>query len=338
MFYAVFLPYSVSLVDFPMNIFAPSQRRIKATLLLIPDSCIMSLASVLDVMRAANRQSQQPLFSWEIVTLDGAAAQLTCGLSIYPDRRLDQSCKGDVLIIICGFNQDKHISLKQLRQLHAVLPNFSALGGIEAGGWILARTGRLDGKQATTHWEDLEDFARRFPQVITKPDRYVIDGNLFTTGGASPTFDFMLHWIRQRFGYQLALDVASVFIYDGTHQGTDAQHYVSLGRLKQHEPRVAAAIRLMEQHIETPLPLPEIARQLRVSVRTLAHLFTQTLEIPPGRYYRHLRLQTARRLVLDTRLAMQEIALRTGFGSLAAFSRQFKMHYAISPGQLRAAG
>ncbi|MGB1011625.1 MAG: GlxA family transcriptional regulator [Thiolinea sp.] len=318
-----------------MDIFTPLQSNIKITLLVIPDSSMMSLASVLDVMRAANRLSQQPLFSWQITTLDGEPAQLTCGLPVYPDKVLSQSCKGDVLIIICGFNQDKHISLKQLRQLKTVLPNFKALGGIEAGGWILARIGRLNGKQATTHWEDLEDFAQRFPQVITKPDRYVIDGNIFTTGGASPSFDFMLHWIRQRFGYQLALDVASVFIYDGTHQGTDAQHYVSLGMLENHEPRVAAAIRLMEQHIETPIKLPEIAIQLGVSVRTLEHLFTQELKVPPGRYYMHLRLQTARRLVLDTRLAMQEIALRTGFGSLAAFSRQFKARYELSPGKLR---
>src|SRR3546814_14159142 len=73
--------------------------------------------------------------------------------------------------------------------------------GVEAGSWLLARAGLLDGRAATTHWEDLEDFAARFPEVAVRPDRFVIDGRRFTSGGASPTFDLMLPLIRSRFGY-----------------------------------------------------------------------------------------------------------------------------------------
>src|SRR3546814_3338226 len=82
--------------------------------------------------------------------------------------------------------------------------------GVEAGSWLLARAGLLDGRAATTHWEDLEDFAARFPEIAVRPDRFVVDGRTFTSGGASPTFDLMLHLIRSRFGYPLALEVASV--------------------------------------------------------------------------------------------------------------------------------
>src|SRR3546814_4265822 len=53
------------------------------------------------------------------------------------------------------------------------------------------------------------------------------------------TFDLMLHLIRSRFGYPLALEVASVFVYDEAHAATDAQPLVSLGRLAGYEPRVA---------------------------------------------------------------------------------------------------
>src|SRR3546814_14226716 len=83
------------------------------------------------------------------------------------------------------------------------------------------------------------------------------------------TFDLMLHLIRSRFGYPLALEVASVFVYDEAHAATDAQPLVSLGRLAGYEPRVAAAIRLMESRLDSPLTTAAIARRLEISVRKI---------------------------------------------------------------------
>ncbi|MCH7882779.1 MAG: helix-turn-helix domain-containing protein [Proteobacteria bacterium] len=87
----------------------------------------------------------------------------------------------------------------------------------------------------------------------------------------------------------------------------------------------------MEQHIEEKLALSVIAKKLKLSVRMLEYLFAQTLGISPGAFYLRLRLQTARRLIIDTRLSMREIAIRCGFNSLPSFSRMFKRHYQQSP-------
>ena len=295
----------------------------------------MTLASVLDVMRAANRFSHRKLFDWELLSLDGRSPILTCGLPVPADKTLQKELGGDLLMLIGGFNQDHYVDKQKLNLLRAVIPRFKVVGGIEAGSWLLARMGKLNGRKATTHWEDLEEFSLRFPAIEVRSDRYVIDGNVFTSGGASPSFDFMLHLIRQRFGYHLALEVASAFIYDGVHTATDSQPYVSLGNLETYEPRVAQAIRLMETHIEDTLPIVDIARQLQISTRTLELLFSETLQSSPGKYYLRMRLQTARRLVQDTRLTMQEIAVRTGFSSTASLSRQFSKHYKVSPSQHR---
>ncbi len=316
-------------------LFSHSTAPLSVSLLILPDSSLMSLASVLDVMRAANRLAQRSLFNWQLISVDGRPATLTCAVPIPVQVALHRDLKGDVLILIGGFNQEQHVDKNALRLLQKVMPRFRLVGGVEAGSWLLARSGRLDGRKATTHWEDLEDFRLRFPQVDVRPDRFVIDGDTFTTGGASPSFDFMLYLIRQRYGHHLALEVASVFIYDGVHTASDAQPFVSLGLIEIQEPRVAQAIRLMEQHIDDTLSIVMIATQLQLSVRTLEYLFTRTLQIPPAHYYLQLRLQTARRLVMDTRLPLQEIAVRTGFGSLSAFSRRFKQLYQLSPGQCR---
>lgn len=318
-----------------MSVFETSNATLDITLLLIPESSMMSLASVLDVMRAANRISRRTLFRWKLITLDGLPATLSCGLPIHPDGSLTLATSGDILLIISGFNQDKHVSNRALMHLRFVMRKFQTTGGIEAGSWILARTGKLNGKKATTHWEDLDDFALQFPQITVQPHRYVIDDNVFTTSGASPSFDLMLHLIRCRYGYHLSLEVASVFIYDGIHTGNDTQPVISLGELEQSEPRIAKTIRLMEQHLEDTIPIKMLAEQTGISVRMLTYLFQQNLQLSPGQFYLRLRLKSARRLVLDTRLTMQEIAIRTGFNSLASFSRQFKQYYGITASQCR---
>ena len=321
-----------------MKIFEPSDQTLEVTLLLLPDSSMMSLASVLDVMRAANRLARRKLFEWQLVTLEGEPAALTCGLPIHPQGRLEISSSGNMLIIIGGFDQAKHVDGAALKHIKKVMRSFDTVGGVEAGGWVLARAGKLNSKKATTHWEDLEEFTTQFPKVTVRPDRFVIDGDVFTTSGASPSFDFMLHLIRLRYGYHLALEVSSAFIYDGVHTGSDAQPLLSLGNLEQQEPRVAAAIRLMEDHLEDTLSLQMIAQQLGLSVRMLAYLFEQNLQLSPGKFYLRLRLQASRRLVLDTRIPMQEIALRTGFNSLSAFSRQFKGYYKVNASECRKSG
>ena len=314
---------------------ATADRPLAVTLLLLPDSSMMTLASTLDPMRAANRLARRQLFSWRIVTPDGAPAVLTCGVPVAAEAALSRDLSGDALIVVAGFNQDRHLARTALARLRAAAARFAALGGVEAGSWVLARAGLLDGRAATTHWEDLEDFAAHFPEVNVLPDRFVIDGRLFTCGGASPAFDLMLHLIRSRFGYPLALEVASVFIYDQAHAASDAQPLVSLGRLAGYEPRVAAAIRLMEQRLDSPLTTAAIARRLEVSVRTLELLFKQALGVGPGTFYLRLRLQSACRLLLDTRLSMQVIAVRCGFGSHSAFSRIFRQHFQLSPSAYR---
>jgi transcriptional regulator GlxA family with amidase domain len=145
----------------------------------------------------------------------------------------------------------------------------------------------------------------------------------------------MLYLIRKRYGYPLAIEVSSAFIYDGVHSATDTQPLVSLGMLENSEPRVAAAIHVMEQYIDEPIAIKTVAGQVNISVRMLEYLFRQTLNMPPAAYYRRLRLQTARRMVVDTGLKLQEIAIRTGFNSLSSFSRLFKNYYHQSPGECR---
>ena len=94
-----------------MDIFSPSDEKLRVTLLVLPESSMMSLASVLDTMRAANRLAGRELFEWKIATLNGKPARLTCDIPVEPDMTLDEVSTGDVLIVIASFNQQQHAGL-----------------------------------------------------------------------------------------------------------------------------------------------------------------------------------------------------------------------------------
>ncbi len=318
------------------SVFLPDPgTRLRVTILVFSGASVMCVASAIDPLRAANRIAGQTQFEWELVSATGEAAVTTCGLPVAVSGRFDPDAAPDMLVVIAGFGAGGHATPALLGGIRRAARRARAVGGIEAGTWLVARAGLLDGRAATTHWEDLEDFAAAFPDIDVRPDRYVIDGPVFTTGGASPTFDLMLHLIRSRLGMAAALDVASVFIYDQSRTAADAQPLVSLGRLDGYDPRLAQAIRLMEAHVDDPLTVAAIARRVMASSRTLETVFRKSIGETPGAYYLRLRLNAARRLVVDTRIAMADIAARTGFSSAGAFSRAFSKAFGEAPSRLR---
>jgi AraC family transcriptional regulator, glycine betaine-responsive activator len=317
------------------SIFEPERSKLGVTLLVFPGSSIMCVASAVDPLRAANRVAGETLFDFSLVSVDGEAPVTTCGLPVAVSSSFDASKPTDMLVIIGGFGTRYAAERRLIAAIRKVARGARAVGGVEAGTWMLGHAGLLESRTATTHWEDMEDFAAAFPGADVRPDRYVIDGPVFTTGGASPTFDLMLHLVRSRLGMAVALDVASVFIYDQARAATDAQPLVSLGRLEGYDPRLAQAIRLMEAHVDQPLTMSAIARRTGVTARALELIFRKSIGETPGAYYRRLRLNAARRLVLDTQVRMAEVAARTGFSSAASFSRAFSRAFGEVPTRMR---
>ncbi len=317
------------------SIFQAERTPLRLTFLIFSGASIMCVASAIDPLRAANRIAGEILFDWQVVSLDGTPPVTTSGLPVSVSGRLNAADRPDVLVMVGGFGTRDLGTPALNTAIRRVARSARAIGGIEAGTWLLGHAGLLEGRTATTHWEDLEDFAAAFPGADVRPDRYVIDGPVFTSGGASPTFDLMLHLIRSRLGMAVALDVASVFIYDQARAATDAQPLVSLGRLDGYDARLAQAIRLMEAHVDQPLTVAAIARRTGVTARTLELIFQKSIGETPGAYYHRLRLNAARRLVLDTAVPMADIAARTGFSSASAFSRAFSAMFGRSPVTMR---
>lgn len=312
----------------------PGEPPFRIGLLVLPDSNLLSMASALDPFRAANRRAGRRVYDWQVMSPEGGLVRLTSGLEVMTEP-LPLHADMDLMVMVAGFRLDAHATpalRSWLRQLRARGIPYC---GVDGGPWVLARAGLLNGHRATTHWEDLEAFANAFPEVDPLPDRYVIDGPALTTGGAAPCLDLMLHLIRSHHGAELAGLVANALLYDPEDRPSP-QRLVPQARLAALTPQVARAVSIMEERLEDPPAIAEIAAEVGLSPRRLEMLFRKHLETGPGAFFLRLRLNEARRLALDTGLSVQEIAVRTGFSGPSTLARAFRKAFGQSISDLRA--
>lgn len=314
--------------------FTPDPDPLEIELLVLPETTLIQVAAVIEPMRAANRLLGRTQFRWVITSPDGAPAPTQSGIPIPAARAFDPLASGAPLLVFASYNIDRHATGPLIRRLGRAGRARPVIGGIEGGAWAVARAGLLTGRRATTHWEDLDAFATAFPDIHVEPARFVIDGNRFTTGGAGPALDLMLTLIRRRLGYPLALEVAKAFIYEPSGREDQAP---ALALARSRNPVLAAALAEMEARLDAPVPVERIARAAGVSARHLQTLFHRHLGVAPHAHYLALRLNHARRLLIETGIPAVEIAGAVGFASAAAFARAYRRMHGEAPSETRRA-
>ena len=313
--------------------FVPDPSPLEIEVLVLPDTTLILVAAVIEPLRAANRTLGRTQFRWTLTTPDGAPAPTRAGVPIPAVRPFDPLASAAPLVVAGSYEIERHMTAGLIRRLGRAGRARPMIGGVEAGAWAVARAGLLTGRRATTHWEDLADFTAAFPDIAVVPQRFVIDGNRFTSGGAGPTLDLMLELLRVRLGYPLSLEVAKLFTYERAERVDQAP---ALTLARPREPHMARAVAAMEANLEEPWPISRIAEAARVSPRHLQSLFRAHFGTSPYGHYQALRQNRARRLLIETRLPVLEIAERSGFSSPASFARAYRRQHGESPRETRA--
>ncbi|WP_278922057.1 MULTISPECIES: GlxA family transcriptional regulator [Pseudophaeobacter] len=299
-------------------------------LLLFDDFSGHCLANTIEPLRAANTLAGRQIYAWRFLTLDGAPASSSAGMEVNPHDRLPH-CQGDMLIAMPSYRYRPLATEKAKAALRAAALRYRVMAGFDAGAWLLAAAGLLDGRRATIHWEELASFAEGFPQIAVQRLRHVQDGNRITCTGALAAFDLMMELIGQRHGQALRLEVAALFM---SPEVTEAEPSpLAMGSARSRS--VARALALMQAHIEAPLSIAEIARQIGRNRKDLEHRMKAQLGATPQAIYRHLRLIQARKLILETDLSVAEVALRSGYENPSAMTRAYRIEFGATPRQMR---
>ena len=302
---------------------------------LVPRYSQLSLAALVEPLRLANTVAGRRLYNWSLCSDGGARVSSSSGFAVEVDCDLAAIEACDALFVVASYDVLDHVTRASLRTLRRLARDGAYIGALDAGGYFLAEAGLLDGRRATVHWDDLEDFQNRYPRVEVVAERFVVDGSRATTSGSLPSFDFMLDFIRRRDGLALASSVSGNFIYDQAQPGSQPQFMVSIAHLRNRNPKIARAVKLMEQRLQEPLDIAGLASAVGFSERTLLRRFRAALGMSPGAYYRALRLDAGKRLLENSALSIAEVAVACGFETRGAFTRAFRETYGRAPSHLR---
>ena len=237
------------------------------------------------------------------------------------------------MIIVCAGLEAPEVerSTRLHHQLRRLARHGTVAGAISSGSFLLAEAGLLAGRRCTVHWEYLEAFRTRYPQLEVTEDLYVIDRNVFTCSGGTAALDMMVHFISQAGGSQLALAVAEQFIHPQVRTQEEQQRLDLHARYRIENPKLIQVIALMEGALDEPMELRQMAQRANISVRQVERLFRDHIGSSPKAFYLDLRLAKARTLLRRTLGSLRTIALECGFGSPSHFCHAYKRRYGIPP-------
>jgi transcriptional regulator GlxA family with amidase domain len=286
------------------------------------------MANCLEPFRAANTLAAQPLYQWNIITIDGHPVNSSSDLRLMPDEAIQTTNSADYLFIIASYDFRQRDNVQTRRALRGARGRYNTIVGLDAGPWLMASTGLLDNHRCTVHWDIIDEFAEEFPNMDVERARFIWDGDVATCGGAMAAFDLSLDLIRAQHGATLAMDVAAIFMSTPTPQ----QNSNPLCKI----PVVQEAVDIMQANREETLSIPDIAAQVGTSAKALHRAFIKDIAQSPQETYRNLRLSFARHLLHTTRHSIQEVTLRVGYQNQSAFTRAFKARFGKTPQFYRA--
>jgi transcriptional regulator GlxA family with amidase domain len=219
-----------------------------------------------------------------------------------------------------------------LRHKHAQGVVLAAVCG---GVFLLAKTGLLAGRQATTHWAFSDQFSAQFPDVLMESDHMVIDyGDVLTAGGALAWADLGLRLTERFLGPAVMLDTARYMNVDPP--GREQRFYSGFEpRTKHGDGPILDAQQWLSSQREQAVTVADIARHAGLESRTFLRRFVAATGMKPSEYQQRLRMTRAREMLEFSRATVDEVALSVGYDDAGGFRRVFRKIVGLTPSDYR---
>lgn len=306
--------------------------------LLVPGYALLSYATAVEPLRAANTLAGRPLYRWWHAAPGDKPAIASNGAAVLPDFPFGaEDDPPDLLLVCAGGNPSLFKDKRAFAWLRRLAARGVIIGGVSGGPVILARAGLLHGRRATVHWEHAPAMREEFPDVRLAQSLFELDGDRFTCSGGVAALDMMIAIITRDHGFELGGAVGDWFLHTQLREGPVPQRMDLRHRLGIADEKMLRALKAMEAHVESPLARGDVARIAGVSLRQLERSFRRQLGRGVHEHYLALRLGRARQLLRESSLSVLEVAVAAGFASASQFARAFRRAFGSSPSALRAA-
>jgi transcriptional regulator GlxA family with amidase domain len=313
---------------------------LKVGFVLARSFTLSAFALFVDTLRLASDEqdkSGRVLADWQVLGSTRHLISSSCGLQVAPTSDFTDPCGYDYIVVVGGLlGAENPIDAETKAFLKKAATAKVPLIGVCTGSFILAEAGLMDGHEACVSWLHFQDYRDRFPDLKVRSDRlFNLDRTCGSCAGGSSAADMAAYIVRHHVGKEAERNALEVLQIDKARSHLDVQPRKPLS-LDFKDPRLKAALIIMEQHTEDVISVQQLANAVGISRRQLERLFASNTDTTPATVYKRVRLERAKTLVTHTKAPLIEIALEVGFESASHFARVFRKAYGQSPMRLRA--
>jgi transcriptional regulator GlxA family with amidase domain len=277
-------------------------------------------------------------FSVTTASVDGHAVHCDGPIDIQPAVALNDVRETDLIFIpSTGLGIDDVVErnapvVPWLKHWHE---RGAAIASVCSGVGLVAATGLLDGKRATTHWSLAERFREKYPTVRWMPELMVTeDRNFYCGGGVNAALDLSLYLVGQLCGHEVAMQSAKALLIEMPRAWQAGFAIVPL-KTEHSDESISAAQDWLHQNFHHTFPLEEPAERVGMSPRNFVRRFKQATGDSPLIYLQKLRVAAAKRLLENDHRSMQEISDAVGYQDAVFFRKIFQRHTGVSPSAYR---
>ncbi|MDH6357314.1 helix-turn-helix domain-containing protein [Parabacteroides sp. PF5-9] len=315
--------------------------------LVIPQATLLDITGPFEVFSQAieNLQTQKntPAFTYQLHTLSidkKKNVPTASGLTIQCSENIHTTDYPIDTLFIPGVPNTQaeqyKLPLSVLKWISQQSFEVRRICSVCTGTFFLAEAGVLTGKKATTHWGKSVLLSQNYPEIqVDSNSIFIKDGNTYTSAGISSGMDLALALIEEDLGKTFALHVAQQMVLYLKRPGSQSQYSTILAHQHTDYQPIQTITSWISEHLHQIITIETLAEQIAMSPRNFARVFLRETGITPAKYIDKLRIETACRYLVDTRLTLKEIATLTGLTSPDNMRKTFLKHLKTTPAEYR---
>ncbi|MFT6094226.1 MAG: transcriptional regulator GlxA family with amidase domain [Pseudohongiellaceae bacterium] len=317
------------------NYILPMSKSERIIFITYPDAQILDFTGPAAVFSLAARLGAKPNYECVIASEKGGLVAHSSGISVdsIPLRCLKFRASDSFFVVGGGLKPiEKAVkSAYLLKTLQKAAKITKRYGSICSGTFVLGAAGLLDGKRVTTHWFASRELQTRFANARVDGDAlYVQDKKMWTSAGVTTGIDMALAIVAADCGNILKAKVAKRLVVYSHRPGNQAQFSQLLEAQTRSEAHFDGLFEWLVKRLKQPPRVEEMAEFVGMSTRSFHRKFSDSFEMPPGKFVERVRLDHGRELLEAGELS-KSVAYKIGFKSDAAFRCAFKAVYGVTP-------
>jgi transcriptional regulator GlxA family with amidase domain len=282
--------------------------------------------------------AENPRFRVRCASMTGKRVGGGAAYAVQPQESLARITNTDLVFVpSVGVDFEGAIARSQpvIRFLRRMHQRGARVAAVCSGVALLAASGLLDGKPATSHWALVAQLRERFPAVDWQPDALVTESEgIYCGGGVHAALDLALFLVERLCDRETAVECSRALLIDMPRACQTGFAVLPIGR-RHGDRAVARAEDWILRHSSEAIRFEELARRVGMSPRNFIRRFKEGTGLVPMEYLQRLRVHAARRYLEDERTTVQEVAGAVGYGDAAFFRAVFRRHTGLSPADYR---